>query len=305
MTAAQVVADSRAVLSQKARSFRWAAFFLPRAVHDDAAVLYAFCRQADDAVDEASDVQAARHALANIVRALSTEDPRFPVVTALRDLAERRGLSLTAAAQLLDGMRLDLGTVRVASDAELLRYCYLAAGTVGLMMCSVIGAHDPRAAPHAIDLGIAMQLTNICRDVREDAAIGRVYVPAERLAAFGVSHQHILDGAVDDVAVGQVVAELLALADRYYASADAGMHYIPPRPRLAIMVASRLYRAIGVRLLRHHGGNPMFGRAVVPPLTKAATVVTALARWSFWVLRPPRAPHDPTLHEHLRDLTNR
>lgn len=301
---ALVVASSRKVLSRHARSFRWAATFLPPERHDDAAVLYAFCRTVDDAVDEAPSADAARAAVTELERQLHDPRPSHALIAELCRMARQRQVPLRAAEQLIEGVAGDLDDVRVEDDAELIRYCYHAAGTVGLMMCGVLGVEDRQARAHAIDLGIAMQLTNICRDVREDAAMGRVYLPASRLRAVGVTHQDLLRGRAPRDAVARVVRDLLALAERYYASADAGMRYIPARPRLAILVASRIYRAIGRRLLRRHGGDALHGRTIVPAWAKLAWVVSAVVTWMLVPLGRGRfaAPHARRLHDPLGTL---
>lgn len=296
---AVVVAESRAVLATHARSFRWAAAFLPAERRDDAAVLYAFCRAADDAVDEAPDPTGAEAALATLADGLRAGGP--PVARALREVAARRGMSLRAARQLVDGLAGDLEPVVVADDVALLRYCYHAAGTVGVMMSPLLGVTDPRALAHAVDLGIAMQLTNICRDVAEDAARGRVYLPRTRLEAAGTSPEDLLAGRADPQRVAVVVRDLLALADAYYQSADQGMRFIPARARLAILVASRIYRAIGWRL-RRRGGDALAGRTVVPASEKVLWVVVALGFWLVTVLWPPRGAHRAELHRPLDGL---
>lgn len=300
----RLVTASREVLAERARSFRWAAAFLPRRRHDEAAILYAFCRAVDDAADESADRATAARALTRLEDALCTEEDGRTVAGAVRVLIARGDVPESAALQLIEGARSDLSMVRVADDGELIRYCYRVAGTVGLMMCSVLGVDDPRAFPHAIDLGIAMQLTNICRDVLEDAAIGRVYLPADRLHAMGTTQDAILTGTADRRAVARVVCDLLGLAEAYYASADAGLRFIPFRARLAILVASRLYRAIGLRLLRR-GGDALRGRTVVPWWSKIAWVARAVATlpalsWRSRYLRP----HRPALHADLAGLTH-
>ena len=275
---------------------------LPAERHDDAAVLYAFCRGVDDAVDEAPTRAEALEALARLERGLGDGVDAGPLTAALTGLAERRGVSLIAARQLIAGVRGDLDPVCVADDEELLRYCYHVAGTVGLMMCGVLGVTDRAAHAHAVDLGIAMQLTNICRDVLEDARMGRVYLPAERLRARGVTPEGLLDGSADRDAVAHVVRDLLELAEHYYASADAGMRYIPARPRLAILVASRVYRAIGRRLLSRHGGDALHGRTFVPVVSKLGWTMVAFFDYVRLSLRRRRAAHPSHLHRPLRGL---
>lgn len=258
-------------MTQHARSFTRAAAFLPSATRNRVAVLYAFCRLLDDTVDEAPSEAEAASGLASLRREIvattaSTPDTSVtsrPIVRAFGAITAGSPLSVDAAMELIEGMRFDLESVRVSDDASLLRYCYRVAGTVGLMMCPVLGVEDLQALPFAIDLGIAMQLTNICRDVLEDAERGRVYIPETRLVRHGTSQGMLLAGNAPREAVSNVVLELLSIADLHYASGEAGMGYIPAIPRQAILVASRLYRSIGVKLRRRHGGDALHGRTMV------------------------------------------
>ncbi len=290
-----VVAASHEVMARHARSFRLASWFLAPGARDDAAILYAFCRAVDDAADESPDRETALARLAELERGLRGAGEGEAPASArhVRELMLRRQMPIDAAFELLEGAQSDLDAVRIADDAALLRYAYLVAGTVGAMMCSLLGALEPRARAHAVDLGIAMQLTNICRDVREDAAMGRVYLPATRLVAAGTTPAAVLAGRAPPAAISQVVGDVLDLADRHYASADVGLRDLPGRSRLAVLVASRVYRAIGVRL-RARGCDPMAGRVVVPPWSKAAWTGVALVTWARMSLRladlPPPGP---------------
>lgn len=298
---AAVVSVSRDVMKQHARSFSWAAFFLPRDRHDDAAVVYAFCRLVDDLVDEAPDIPTGAAAIEKLIAELHGHDDPRELVAAYREVATRSGIADDAAEHLAEGVQSDAGEVLLQSDRDLIRYCYRVAGVVGVMMCGVLGVQDPRALPHAIDLGIGMQLTNICRDVLEDAERGRVYLPEERLRAIGVSHAELLDAARrDELDIRHVVRDLLALAERYYLSAEAGMRFIPARSRAAILAASRIYRAIGQRLLRK-GANPLSGRTIVPwtgRLTRALGALGAFLKPKTLGLTAYRG-HDASLHMHL------
>lgn len=303
MSAAHILEDGKTVFREKARTFWAASRLLPRGARDDATIVYAFCRLVDDTADETDDSAKAELALRTLSREISGSVPARPLVAAFRDAAARLELPLESALELVEGARSDLGTVRVADDAELLRYCYRVASTVGLMMCAVLGVRRREALPHAVDLGIAMQLTNVCRDVAEDAARGRVYLPAARLLRAGVRPEDVVRGRASREGVARVVGELLALADGYYRSADGGLRDIPARSRVAILVASRVYRAIGVRLRRRHC-DALAGRTVVPWPEKLAWGVGAAAS----ALRPqvlgllPRGTHDRTLHAALRGL---
>lgn len=305
--------DSKAVLHTHGRSFALAGRFLPPDRLDDAALLYHFCRLVDDTADEAESADQARAGLDQLRGELTGARPAGELVGSFLDLAERRAVPVEAALELLHGVEGDLGTVRVQTDGELLRYCYRVAGTVGLMMCGVLGVDDARAWPHAVDLGVAMQLTNISRDVLEDAGLGRVYVPEDRLRRNGgdadallalpaqsprPEHPHARPLTLDPAPIQKTVAELLELAEAYYRSGWSGMHHIPLKSRVGICVASRVYRAIGRRLLRR-GGDPLQGRMVVPGWEKALQVGVGLASVP-WGLAP--SPHQPALHVALAGM---
>jgi len=275
----------------RARSFRWASAFLSRAERRRVAALYAFCRAVDDLADADWATPEAQKDLTDLQVALAAEPDGESLWPAqylwFRELCLDCGIGFPIVRELMLGMTSDLGVVRIQSDRELIRYCYRAAGTVGLMMCAVLDVRDPRALRHAIDLGIAMQLTNISRDVLEDAETCRVYLPADRLATFGVAPEELVEGTADVQAVSLVVEDVLTLAESYYQSGDAGMRFLPARARWAILIASRLYRGIGRRLRRRFQSNPLLGRAVVPWFEKVGLVAGATASWIRVTLRPP------------------
>lgn len=292
-----VVRDSRDVMQAHARSFTLAALFLPSGRSARAAVLYALCRLADDLADESPDPTSAAAALDLLEAEVRGDAPARPLVAEWLQSGDAHPEAFLA---LLDGVRSDLSHAPFASDRQLVRYCYAVAGTVGLAMCPILGVTEPAAQRHAIDLGIAMQLTNICRDVLEDAERGRVYLPAERLRAHGATPEEVLGGTADRQAVAAVVQELLERADVYYASGDHGMRAIPLRTRVAIVVASRVYASIG-HLLRRRGGDSLAGRAIVSVPGRVLAVVRALCALPMLSLRA-RRPHDAQLHRHLDGL---
>lgn len=265
-----VVRASLEVLARHGRTFRLAAYFLPRPLRDDAAIAYAFCRMVDDSVDETRDTLAAQDALRRIEGMLNGELDRTPLVAAYVAMAERLGFGLEPARDLLRGAGTDLGPVRLETDQELALYCYRVAGTVGVMMCGILRVSAPEARTFAIDLGMAMQLTNICRDVREDAARDRVYLPGRRLRSAGLDPELLIAGLGADAepAVRVVVQDMLLAAELTYIRAARGFPLLPWRARLAIMIAAALYRGIGRRLVRAHQANPLHGRTVVPPSEK-------------------------------------
>lgn len=294
-----VVLHSRAVLAHHARTFNLASVFLTPQQRDDAAVVYSFCRLIDDLIDEANDPAEGLRQVEEIRAMLDRTVNPSALIAEFLSVADRCSIPLYAAKDLIDGVASDVGPVTFQDDDDLIRYGYAVAGTVGLMMCGVIGVTEEWALSHAIDLGIGMQITNICRDVMEDAQRGRVYVPAERLYLAGLSPDELKRGAFDPRRVAPVVADLLSLADDYYRSGDHGMRAIPFRPRLAIFAASRVYRAIGSQL-RTQDYDVTAARAVVPLWQKLAWVGASIGQATIAGLKP-RRPHDNALHAPLSE----
>lgn len=294
-------AAAHAALVAKGRSFHWARRLLG-AVHADRATrLYGFCRRVDDLADETQSPEAARAALFALGQSLRAGTSRDPLTADTIRLLQDCQIDPAIPLELIRGVAGDLLPVRVADEAELLRYCYRVAGTVGLMMSAALDVTDPRALPHAIDLGIAMQLTNLCRDVREDALADRRYLPASLLGEIDPARL-IQPTDADRPAVCTAVAALLDLADVYYRSGEDGLAYLPANARGSILVAARVYRAIGGRL-RRRGYDYWASRAWVPMGGKAVITAKALATAPFRQAsrRVPR-PHDPVLHRPLAGL---
>ncbi len=283
---------SRTILARHGRSFRLVSRLLPSATLVDAAQLYAFCRMVDDLADEATDPAVAHAALRSVRQAILAGDRRHSEAAGFLILQDRTGVSTLATIRLIDTMLDDTGAVRIANEAALLKYAYGAAGTVGLLMCAVLDARNPLAEAHAIDLGIAMQLTNIAHDVMDDAARDRIYLPAAWLLP-GMRPADIPDTAGP---VFAVVQQVLARADRLYRSAEVGYHYLPRRVRLAIRAAARLYETIGLRVLRHGPGYLQSGRCVVPMPRKLLVLAKCLGE------RTRAGPHASTLHAVLYGL---
>ena len=285
------------VLSLKGKSFHWARRWMASAHAARATRLYGFCRYVDDLADEAvagGDLDP-HAALALVAQGIASGVSQNPIVLDMIDLMQQCGIHPALVLTFMDGITSDLGTVFMADEDALLRYCYQAAGTVGSMMCRVLGCDDPAALRHAVDLGIAMQLTNICRDVADDAAVGRRYLPASLIG--DVAPQVLVDPAPALRPLLQgCIARLLVTADRYYRSGEAGLAHLPIGARGSILVAARVYRAIGTRL-RQNGHAYWLGRTVVSRHTKTLVTVRALLSTpllpGFW---RPATRHDAALH---------
>ena len=246
----------RQVAREIARTFYYGSLFLPREKRRAAWALYAFCRLADDMADEPSlfprplaALRSWRHALYDVYAGT----PRGPVMLAWADVLRRYAVPIQPALELLDGVEMDVRGVCYDTFEELRGYCYRVAGTVGLLMTPVLG-HLPGACDEAtacaVDLGIAMQLTNILRDLGEDAARGRVYLPAEDLTHFGYSREDMLRG-VRNAAFTRLMEFEIARAEDYYTRGMRGVRLLDADSRLAIALSGTLYRAILTRIRRH------------------------------------------------------
>lgn len=289
------------VLAAKGRTFHWAKRLLGRRQGGRAARLYCFCRYLDDLADEGVSPDDAAERLREAAAAIQCGHAKDPVLADALALMRECRIAPAVPLALIDGLRQDLGEVRIASEAELLRYSYRVAGTVGLMMSDVLDATDPAAAPFAIDLGIAMQLTNICRDVREDALRGRCYLPATLVGP--LSFASLADPSpAERPTLCAAIAELLARADHYYASGERGLPFLPLRARHGILVAARAYRAIGERL-RARGHDAWSGRVVVSGWGKLGVTWRAVAGTAFDpAFRRRPAAHEAGLHAALQGL---
>ena len=298
-------ADAVATLSAGSKTFRLASRLLPPEALGWGAIVYRFCRRVDDAVDEAPSPAEAASALSALRAELDGAATADAPMQLFAQFCAADPVLRGAALALMEGVESDLTPARFETDDELLRYAYGVAGTVGLMMCGVIGVRDPVAHPHAVDLGVAMQLTNICRDIADDAALGRRYLPAARLRAAGiqVTPGELAIDPRDSGAIASILRDLLDLAERYYESAEAGMRYIPWKTRVAMIVAARLYRQIGHKL-RRNGARFERGRTVVGALEKAVTLLRALIACCGPTIAGygARRSHDRQLHRALVGL---
>lgn len=275
------IAICRASIALHSKSFSLAAKLLPRRCRDDASILYAWCRHADDAIDEAPRAQQAQKLaqlkaeLAEVYRGGKLDSP---MLAAFQGLVTRRKIPRTYPAELLGGMAMDVEDKSYSDMEELALYCYRVASTVGLMMCHITGLSQERAMRQAAHLGMAMQLTNICRDVLEDWQRGRLYLPDSLLDKHGAGGlRGFLGGPFPVELIGptaSAVEALLGHADTYYRSADRGLRALPWRVAFGVRAARLVYSDIG-RKLRAKGCDITAGRAVVSTPRKLVLVSKA------------------------------
>lgn len=227
------------------RTFHLASGLLPEEKRRAVRALYAFCRVSDNLVDSHDGRGEAR---ANLVAWREhVLDPRVPadnpVAMAWADTRSRYGVPWRYAEQLINGVACDLNLVRYANFEQLAEYCYCVASTVGLMAMHIIGFRDSRAVSYAVKLGIALQLTNILRDVGEDWRSGRLYLPHDELSAFDLDETDVDAGRVDD-RWREFMRYQLARNRRLYAEAQPGVALLDPDGRFAITAAAQLYEGI-------------------------------------------------------------
>lgn len=298
---AQTVDAARDEFVAVAKRFWLVPEVIPPIQRDDIGLLYCFCRRLDDAVDEAPSVAEARRALAAWRAELSGEAPARPLIAAFLAGVPRSGLPLESARHLLDGVASDLEEVRLADDRALLRYAYQVSSSVGLMLAPLLGAHGVEATWRVIDLGIGLQLSNVLLGVADDARRGRVYLPATRLAAVGLTRGDVLRDPADP-RLGPVRRGVAALAARHYRSAEEGLATVPLRYRHGVMLLGRAYGALGQRAA--DGLPAPLVPAGLPLRWKArhlAALVASGARPHVLGLRTFPA-HDAALHAPLAGL---
>lgn len=288
------------VLKSNGRSFYFASHLLTPTHRLRAARLYAFCRYVDDIADETEDRVQAAVQLDDIKASIQSGHSQQPCVLNMLALMRESSIPLAPVIALIDGVRSDVYLTSLQSEAELVRYAYQVAGTVGLMMSMLLDVHDRDAWPFAIDLGIAMQLTNIARDVGEDAKKGRLYLPQAWVGvvdARGVQNPNAPMAAK----LRQGTRQLLALAEHYYNSGLDGVRYLPNSARYGIVVAAMVYREIG-QVLAEMDHQSWRQRAMVPHTRKLLCASKALTGHVMHNLSSSSAAlHDGRLHEHLQN----
>jgi 15-cis-phytoene synthase len=263
------------------KSFFAASRVLPKRVRAPATALYAFCRVADDAVDSATDPISQAAALADLQLRLSAIYEGTPhnhiADKALAEVVSEFAIPQVMLEALLEGFAWDADGKQYNTIGELHTYAARVAGTVGAMMTLIMGTNSESALSRACELGAAMQLTNIARDVGEDARNGRLYLPIEWMREAGIDADQWLSKPTFSPALATVIAKLLEEADRLYWSAEAGIEELPRDCRMAIQSASLVYAEIG-RKLRRQGFDSVSSRAVVSGKRKLALIALASSR---------------------------
>lgn len=272
-----------------------------------AVLLYAWCRHCDDVIDgqvlgreQAGAASTAQERLAELEdatrRAYSGEPMNDPAFAAFQAVALKHDVPQRHALEHLRGFAMDVEERRYLRIEDTLEYCYHVAGVVGVMMAIIMGARDEPTLDRASDLGIAFQLTNIARDIVEDASIGRCYLPADWLAEFKIAPQQLGDGR-HRPAVAVMAKRLVDLAEPYYDSALQGLAALPPRSAWAVATAHGVYREIGVKVVER-GEQAWDNRTFTSGADKLRLVARGV--WQVWATRRQEPRPRPTLYRRPR-----
>lgn len=256
--------------AQSGSSFTVSFIFLPKTQRNAMTALYAFCREVDDVVDECSDYQVAQTKLnwwKTEVANLYTGTPQHPVTKALQPVIKQFNLAQEHFLEIIDGMEMDLKFNRYEDFKQLQLYCYRVASVVGLLSASIFGFKNRKTLKYAHDLGMAFQLTNIIRDVGEDARRGRIYLPLDELKKAKVSEDDILQSR-ESPAVKELIEYQIERAESYY---DKALRELPAedakQQRTGLMMAA-IYRTLLREIKADSAEKVLNSRTSLPPLRK-------------------------------------
>ncbi|HEY7293973.1 MAG TPA: phytoene/squalene synthase family protein [Dehalococcoidia bacterium] len=289
----------RRLTKRHGSTYHFAARFFPPEIRRSVFGLYGFVRVPDELVDnpahgEAEERAQRRNLLAwreQFVRAMDGERADHPVMRAFADTARRHAIPRELPLAFLDAMLMDVSVCRYETFSELCRYTHGSAAVIGLMICAILGVDDPATLPYAADLGLAMQLTNILRDVGEDYRERcRIYLPLEDLRRFGYQPEELAAGIIN-APFRELMRFEIARTRAIYRRAEPGIAALPPFARYPVRLAGRLYAAILERIERN--GYDVFTRRATT--SKAYKLGTAATIWAAGRLHSPcpLVPHSP------------
>ena len=279
-------ADCQNLTRREAKNFYYAFVTLPQEKRKAIYAAYAFCRHCDDSVDEAASVEDKLSALGDLRSSLAQAyrgKAPTPAFLALADAAERYSIPQEYFREIIQGVESDLVKTRYQDFEELREYCYRVASVVGLVCLQIFQYRDEVAREHAVDLGLAMQLTNIMRDVREDWSMGRVYLPQDEMARFEYTEEQLEDGIRNDAFV-----RLLTLqgnrAREYFRSGARLLPYLSRRSRACPAVLGAIYLKVLDRI--EASGYDVLGERRIALSTGAKLRITARAWLSSMLALP-------------------
>ena len=276
---------ARRITAYYSKSFYFSAKMLPKEQRWATYALYGFCRHCDNLIDtprqrtETEIVREIQLLTEELQVAYNTGESQHPIIRAFILVAKSYGIPIEYPLDLLKGVAMDVQQTRYKTIDELSLFCYRVAAVVGLMMTHVLGYKDERAFGYAKQLGIAMQLTNILRDIKEDKDMGRIYLPQKDLVRFGVLEQDILEEKVTPQ-LKELMKFQIERADRYYTEAMPGISLLETESQYAIYSAAKIYRGI-LRKIEDHNYDPFLSRAFVPSTQKIGILLHEGLRAKF------------------------
>ena len=277
------IINNKAIIYNNSKSFFWASRFLSRDVLKKVINIYTFCRLHDDLVDEGVGIGSENE------------------INELTSTIKSYGIEKKTINELISGISSDINFKRYRSNKELIRYCYKVAGVVGIMMVQTIQIKEKEASYFAIDLGIAMQLTNIARDVLEDYKKDRIYLPEDTKIHMETIRNLSRE---NEIKIRNTVLKILQMADEYYISSINGIRYIPFRSRFSILLALRIYQAIGVKI-KKTGTKFLDENIFISRAEKILIIFKTIIEFIIFFILPLRKKrHNACLHKNLKGLEN-
>ncbi len=275
--------QTRSDIMKGSKSFSLASFFFDEEARVGAWQLYSWCRHCDDQIDLAKDANEALSRLQELKlqthSVFQLEQQSTHPWNAFQTMVVKHRVPMTYAQDLLRGMQWDVEGAHIQSEADLIDYCYCVAGTVGLMMTHVMKLSDVKAMNQAVSLGIALQLTNISRDLKEDFERGRIYIPKDWMSEFNLAPEELMN-LLHRSQLQKLAQRLLALADHYYEEGMSGLSALSLRAAWAVVIATYVYRDIGHQV--RQGNLSIFDRRVVVSTPRK---IWLLMKSSFYLLR--------------------
>lgn len=297
LTEEYLKADPKELMAKHGKSFYFASMIFSKARLLKIATLYRLCRFIDDCADELPESES-QLAITAILSDLNNESNDTKFNQLVREV-ESWGVERSYIKELVIGAQFDAQGGKILTYSDLMLYCYRVAGVVGLMMCPLIGVTDKRGHAHAIDLGLGMQLTNICRDILQDANMNRIYLPEDEVAKCGLTII-ALQKTNTPTELSELVHKTLDQADEYYLSGYKGLAYIPFRPRLVILLAGEIYRHIGVKI-RKNNCQVLSGRTYLSLTEKIFVTIKTMGKLVSTYFWKPKN-HSSALHKLINEL---